>query len=97
MFLLVLFFCQSPCYSNEYNCDKNKKNEFSLCIINEFPIGSSYLDLYNYLTIIGFKKSINNRRGEFYFFWWKNDFGNYKVAVFGKYDDKLNITEVIVR
>lgn len=104
MFLPMLFSCTTPCPSSSdlspYNCDKcNGMELFSSCIKKNFPLGSSYSELSDYLTKIGFVKAkspddIKNRK--FYFFWWGHDLGNVKIVILGRYNEQLKIIEIHV-
>jgi hypothetical protein len=102
LFLPMLFSCSTPCPSSEdlapYNCNQCVAG-FSSCIKKNFPIGSNFNELNNYLTKIGFGRAKNPddiKNNRFYFSWWANDLANYKVNVRGRYNNNLTIIEVSV-
>ncbi|WP_394753761.1 hypothetical protein [Crenothrix sp.] len=103
MILPILFSCSSSCRVpadlSPYNCDKCNISTFTPCIKKNFPIGSSYLELNNYMAKIGLKNTKNPddlKNGRFYFHWWANNLANVKIAVLGHHNEKQKITEIDV-
>ena len=103
LFLPILVSCQQPCQDppelNTYNCNKHRSGEFAACIKKNFPVGSSYLKLNEYLKNQCFWKSnlpTHINKNKFYFNWSANNISNYSVAVTGSYDFNLKITHIKV-
>jgi hypothetical protein len=97
--LPILFSCGTPCPSQAdltpYYCDQCTQG-FADCIKKNFPAGSSYVELSNYMEKIGFIKIKPNylKKGVFVFDWSANNLANTKLIVSGQYNGKLQILEI---
>lgn len=79
-------------------CNRGNKIEFSECLNQHIPIGSSYEELKLFLSKHGFFYAPNepDKNNRFTFFWSANDLGNYKIGVIGLCDSELKVIEIRV-
>ncbi|TAF13312.1 MAG: hypothetical protein EAZ74_06035 [Alphaproteobacteria bacterium] len=82
--------------ASQFICEKNNKIAFTQCMRERFSVGSNFDDLRNYLLDNNFREWKDRKKGEFYFRWDSGNLSNYKITVYGCYDQKMNIINLEV-